>query len=394
MPIDVYVKTVSGDTIFVVWDSLQTQNFQLTVNSEPLYMELDKNNWILKKVQDPISNPTFDHGILLVNGVSFDNYGSQIIDAYQNLAFWGDFPISFWDCFEAPPSGYPSTLPIPLGHGRVPSDFLGQFSTVIWVGNNYLGDLEHWRNTPIIQYLQAGGNVLLMTRYGQSFIGSNMQEYLGINWIESSGNTIYNCVSSYPGLKSMSMIATQSSNAVFSTSLTNSESSLLFEETSSFSDTVGLGVWRKPVAGGTLRSEGGQFVFLSGRPYRYDSSSLRSNVEFILENFFLESITDINSNADIGLVSNYKLKQNYPNPFNPATTIQYQISENQNVKLQIYNIMGKLIKTLVDSEQNVGYHSVIWNGKDNYGQNVASGIYIYKLQAGSFVKMYKLNLLK
>ena len=85
---------------------------------------------------------------------------------------------------------------------------------------------------------------------------------------------------------------------------------------------------------------------------------------------------------------------NFPNPFNPSTTIKFQISENQNVKLQIYNLMGKLIKTLVDSEQNVGNHSVIWNGKDDFGQNVASGLYIYKLQAGSFVKMYKLNLLK
>ena len=143
MPIDVYIKTVNGDTTFVVWDSLQTQNFQLSLSSEPLDIKLDKGNWILKQIliQEPIVNPTFDRGILLVNGVSFSNYGYEIENAYQNLAFWGDYPISFWDCFDPPYEGYPGTLPAPLGHGRIPSDIFGQFSTLIWVGNNYQGDL-------------------------------------------------------------------------------------------------------------------------------------------------------------------------------------------------------------------------------------------------------------
>jgi len=85
---------------------------------------------------------------------------------------------------------------------------------------------------------------------------------------------------------------------------------------------------------------------------------------------------------------------NYPNPFNPTTTIQYQLSEIQNVKLQIYSLTGKRIRTLINAEQTTGHHSVIWDGKDNLGTKVSSGIYIYKLQAGSFVKMYKMSLLK
>ncbi|MCU0645182.1 MAG: M1 family metallopeptidase, partial [bacterium] len=141
MPIDVSITTAAGDTTIVVWDSLQTQKFNLTVASEPLRVELDKYNWILKQVQEPLVAPTFDAGILLVNGVSWDTYGTEIRNAYQNMAFWGSYAISFWDCFSIPMGGYPATLPSPLGHGKVPADILGKFSTIIWVGNNYDGDL-------------------------------------------------------------------------------------------------------------------------------------------------------------------------------------------------------------------------------------------------------------
>ncbi|MCI0494253.1 M1 family metallopeptidase, partial [candidate division KSB1 bacterium] len=190
MPIDVTVTTASGETTFVVWDSLATQTFNLTAASEPFRIELDKYNWILKQVQEPLINPTFSEGILLVNGVSWDTYGTEIRNAYQNKAFWGNYPISFWDCFPTPMGGDPSTLPSPLGHGKVPADILGKFSTIIWIGNNYDGDIASWTETSILQYLKSGGNVLLMTRMGQDFVNSDLQTYLGIAWAEKAENQI------------------------------------------------------------------------------------------------------------------------------------------------------------------------------------------------------------
>jgi hypothetical protein len=73
------------------------------------------------------------------------------------------------------------------------------------------------------------------------------------------------------------------------------------------------------------------------------------------------------------------LKQNYPNPFNPTTTITFQLAEKQAVTLTIYDIHGKLVKTLVDEELGTGYHSLVWNGDDERGTLVESGIYIYRL---------------
>lgn len=318
MPIDVTITTAEGETTFVVWGSLQTQIFQLSVPSEPIVLKLDKYEWILRTVQEPfVDHPTFDQGILLVNGVSFSDYGSKIWDAYENRAFWGDYPISFWDCFVPPQHGYPSTLPEPLGHGRVPDDILGQFSTIIWIGNNYGGDLPCWEQTSIIPYLNAGGNILLMTRKGNDFINYQMERYLGISWRESLRDPIHNCISTYPGLQDMNLIGEQTLNAVFGTDLSNNESTLLFKDTVSFNYHRGLGVWRKPTTGGIHRSDGGQFVFISGRPYLFDPNQLRANVEFILKNFFLEQPSSHVYESDVNSFPTfYELQQNFPNPFN------------------------------------------------------------------------------
>ena len=266
-----------------------------------------------KEIHDAIVDPTFDRGILLVNGVSFQTYGQEIYDAYENRAFWGDFPISFWDCFDAPQEGYPSSLPEPLGYGYVPPARLGQFSTVIWVGNDYGIDMGSWRLTPMLPYLEAGGNLLLLTRRGRSFMDADADflPYLGITWREEIDNTLRNCISAVPGLHDMTLIDDQTYNAVFDTALMSTESTLLFKETASFPVSRGLGVLRKPAAGGSYRSDGGQFVFISGRPYRYDAEQLRSNVEHILEDFFQESRADRDKDG----VDDFE--DNCPNDFNP-----------------------------------------------------------------------------
>ena len=93
-------------------------------------------------------------------------------------------------------------------------------------------------------------------------------------------------------------------------------------------------------------------------------------------------------------VLSYKLGQNYPNPFNPSTSIGYQIPTPGYVSLNIYDAAGKLVRTLVDGQRGEGIHEVNWNGKDNRGAAVVSGIYFYKLSAGPFTETRKLVLLR
>jgi hypothetical protein len=91
----------------------------------------------------------------------------------------------------------------------------------------------------------------------------------------------------------------------------------------------------------------------------------------------------------------YSLSQNYPNPFNPQTAIQFTVKEQAPVSLKIYNAAGQLVKTLVDDVRTPGVvHTIEWNGRNNSGQSVSSGVYFYKLVTKNFTQTKKMVLLK
>ena len=97
--------------------------------------------------------------------------------------------------------------------------------------------------------------------------------------------------------------------------------------------------------------------------------------------------------------TSYDLSPNYPNPFNPETSINYQLPEDAEVRLDIYNVRGELITTLVNSRMNAGYHQVVWNAMDHFGNNVSGGLYFYSLEvvsanAEKYVFTRKMILLK
>jgi hypothetical protein len=85
----------------------------------------------------------------------------------------------------------------------------------------------------------------------------------------------------------------------------------------------------------------------------------------------------------------YYLAQNYPNPFNPSTVITYSIPASSNVVINVYNVIGELIKTLVNQYQEAGIYKVNFDARD-----LSNGIYFYKIQSGNFVEIKKMLLLK
>ena len=94
------------------------------------------------------------------------------------------------------------------------------------------------------------------------------------------------------------------------------------------------------------------------------------------------------------VVDGFELRQNYPNPFNPSTTISYSMEHSGQVELHIYNLLGREIRTLLRGSQSAGEHTVVWDGKDDLGKQVASGHYFYQLKAGEFRSMKRMILLK
>jgi flagellar hook assembly protein FlgD len=88
------------------------------------------------------------------------------------------------------------------------------------------------------------------------------------------------------------------------------------------------------------------------------------------------------------------LQQNYPNPFNPETTIRYDLPVQAEVRLTIFDVLGRTVRTLIEQKQPAGGHSAVWDGRDDRGRQLASGLYLYRVTAGEFHKTAKMLLLK
>ncbi len=106
----------------------------------------------------------------------------------------------------------------------------------------------------------------------------------------------------------------------------------------------------------------------------------------------LKSLTSIGHTPDVPTV--YQLDQNYPNPFNPSTTIKFTVPVAGKVTLTVYNVVGQKIATLINGNVTAGSHTRVWNGKDSAGNQVASGVYFYKLTAEKFSATEKMILMK
>jgi hypothetical protein len=94
------------------------------------------------------------------------------------------------------------------------------------------------------------------------------------------------------------------------------------------------------------------------------------------------------------LPGDFVLAQNFPNPFNPTTSIEFTLPSRQQVSLEVYNTLGQWVRTLVSDFKSAGRHSVTWNGTDDAGRAVSSGVYFYRLSTESFTTSRKMLLLK
>ena len=96
----------------------------------------------------------------------------------------------------------------------------------------------------------------------------------------------------------------------------------------------------------------------------------------------------------VSLPEEYAVSQNYPNPFNPVTNIRFDLPENADVSISVFNARGQLVTELTSGNYPAGYHFVKWNGTDSHGVPVSSGVYIYSVKAGDFHTFKKMLLVK
>ncbi len=394
MPVPLRVQTSAGTYDFTVrvWQAEET--FVLgPVAGEIQDVVLDPDDWILCQIQSAVVNPGLDQGVLLVNGVDWDVYGGEITSAYADSIFTGDHPYDFWDAFAEPSGGYVPELPAPLGHGSVPGDRLGDYSTVVWVGNNYNGDLARWQETSIQSYLDAGGNVLLLTRWAAAFIDGSLLDYMGIAWAET-GEVLGNCQAVHPDLADMSFTGTQNWCDVFTPTGLPARTELLFQDTLGFGGVRGLGAWTVPETAPSHRDDGGRLAFVGARPYRLNHAALRANTQTILDDLFAEPYDPLVSAPDAATPARPSLAPNRPNPFNPRTLIPFALPVSGRVELTVYDAAGRRVRTLVDGHLPAGGHEAVWLGRSDRGRAVASGTYFVRLRTPEGVETRAISLVR
>ncbi len=104
--------------------------------------------------------------------------------------------------------------------------------------------------------------------------------------------------------------------------------------------------------------------------------------------------TAVDNTPTGNLPSGYSLAQNYPNPFNPSTSIEYSLPSRSHVKITVHNVLGQEVTTLINTERPAGHHIVQWNGTDNHGEIVSTGIYLYRIEAGVYTETRKMMFVK
>ncbi len=380
MPIDLYVQFTDGtDTTLTVSNDEATAQYSFRFDREAEVVQLDPDNWILKRVIEKITNPTFDKGLLVVNGIDWDveAYTADLKAAFADSVFSGGLPYTLWDVFPDPSVGYPSTVPAPAGSGPVPGRVLGQYCTVVWLGNAYNGDDNVWANTSIMEYLRAGGNVLLVSRMGQNFITTDMRELLGISW---TGNYVEaaDCEAKLPSLLNMEFTDDQNLLNLFSTTLDRQENVLLFTETQSFSAERGIGVWGKPMT--TENGETGHMMFIGLRPYRVNNGQLKQNMASLLALMPCVPVTSVHDAPSSP--SGIALDQNYPNPV-PAgsgTLLRYTLSTvpSTPLALRVYDVLGRLVREQSVAAASAGVHSLTLQTA-----GLPAGVYTYALEGAT-----------
>jgi len=126
-----------------------------------------------------------------------------------------------------------------------------------------------------------------------------------------------------------------------------------------------------------------------------DYSSVVEELHGKLRDFLVDKVTSVEgSQGNLNIPESFELGQNYPNPFNPETKVRYTLMRQGEVELSVFDILGRKVKTLTQSKQAAGTYVVSWDGKDNAGRVLSSGIYFYRMRFGSSNKTRKMVLMK
>ena len=336
--------------------------------------------------------------VLVVNGVNWPTYPQEMTNMYAALPFNANQVFDTWDVISSG-QGFPNDYAL---IGQAPSLTLADFSryeVVVWVGNNFNGDLDAWyASLPALKtYLNNGGKLLLITRLLYTFLDDDdfRQNYLHLsrNQVALSNSVIQQLAPLRRELTAMTAIGTNSLNSGLSNVVLNEFVEPIYYLNTDRNTTMGIRV--RPGANRPYN-----VVVIGGRPYRFDLAALKTNLTTIIRDYFnLGTAVD----EPVSAPATFALLPNYPNPFTPAisggansigTQIVFQMPRREKVQLEIFNVLGQRVRVLINAQRESGTHVIQWDGKNETGQNVAAGVYIIRLRAGKFIAERKMTVVR
>jgi hypothetical protein len=293
---------------------------------------------------------------------------------------------------------------------------LGSYSTVVWLDDDYLKSnfVDNKDYELIEEYLGYGGKFIFYSWTGLKsfdglprffYPGSLVYDYLHISWANENilddfaGAFSYDTFS-YPDLEVDTVRSKNVNNWGGPLGYVNifnlrSGADWLYYFDSYTDDTV----YEGKVCGLKYMGTDYKLAFFGFPLYYLEEEGAKGMVASLMRDFD-EPLAVEDSPAE-NIPERFTLSQNYPNPFNPTTTIPFTVNGSQFIvhspvrtTLKIYNILGQLVRTLVDEAKLPGRYNIIWDGKDNSGKEVGSGIYFYQLKTKEYTDTKKMVLLK
>lgn len=385
--VEVYAESSNGDFLLQTINTDANGAYSITLPEENYYLRFipnfpfpEKNSTTFSVIGGQNLNVSYSENpaeIILMD----DDESTAIDTVYQQLVDSAQKSYYYWE------TG--GTLPTMSEYSQ-----LGGAKIVVWYSDNVTGDvLTNAEEQFLVDVLNQGGRVLISGQnIAASESGGTLMNMIGVNFNSDFTGTsgflrgfansqLDNFVMNSVGANDQNL---QDSKEVIGTfgSFTTAIAGYGFNG----NDGDAIAVFHNP------QSSVGRAVFMG-----FDLASLKQTSPSVTppETVFGELINFLSLVVDIDENSNfaktYELQQNYPNPFNPSTVINYQIPQNQKGKITIFNILGEEVKEF-DLEKSIG--SIDWNGTNELGNLVSSGIYFYKLESGNFSKTMKMTFLK
>ena len=223
--------------------------------------------------------------ILVVNGISYATYPAEMESFYSSSACFGNHQVDVWDLFGDQGFDYssnPNIQRVDLFKYTIQNSLLLLYQKVIWIGNDYSGDLTFYDPNQVLNYLTSGGNFLLATRYGSHFFNAQLQNYCGITSFtgDSQINTL---IALDPNL--VDVASTGTNNYVhFATLGATSEAVSIFDDNTATGYIAGFNLHK---------ADEGVFIYIAGRPYRLNTSASAANYDYMIDNMMISTILSV-----------------------------------------------------------------------------------------------------